>query len=88
MKLATLAARRLPNITLRPRVILPMVVGFFLVCWAGFMVGSVRGPDNLGFVMLRGSGGKARKLTSFSVMYTRLTGSARRSKSACVSVMS
>jgi hypothetical protein len=56
MKLATFAARRIPNITLRPRVILPMLVGFFLVCWAGFMVGSVRGPDNLGFVMLRGSG--------------------------------
>ena len=55
MKLATLPTLRLPNISLRARVILPMVVGFFLVCWVGFMFDSARGTDNLGFVMLRGN---------------------------------
>ena len=32
-----------------------MIAGFFLVCWAGFLVSSVCSTDNLGFVMLRGS---------------------------------
>ncbi len=44
-----------------------ILAGFFLICWTGLLIRSVRGTDNLGFVMLRGRGEDAGLRASLDV---------------------